>query len=428
MGLAGLLALTSVAYGKEPGSEAVYQRGVALGRAGHYHRAFALLLPLLQQEPGNYPLRRDVVVLFSWQGNCRAALRYYRPIAHRADPEDYLVAAVGECLLKNRRRRAARALLVPALQRYPSNTDIRQLLRNANERLASQGNPTVDLSLQSDSSDKGNIEWRARASAQQALTDRWTLIARALAARAQDPAFATGDLNRLGLGLRFDVGGSLTLGGEYSADVVRAGEGGFSWSLEGSPSDRWHFALGQTGFAEDVPLRAQAINVRARSSHASADVHSDDWRWEGSVNTSRSAFSDGNTRTSVGASIDYATVLKPRHERRLLLEIWHSSNTLPAAGVVYFNPASDFSLIGGYRFTWLVKTRYQRLARHIDLRGGLYAQQGYDTLPVASVRFAQELQFNSRSSLAFHVVLGSNVYDGGRETDATGGIEYIRKF
>jgi hypothetical protein len=428
LGLCALLLVAATAQASPADVEAAHRRGVELGRAGHYHEAFAILLPLLAREPGDYSIRRDVVVLYAWRGDCKSALRYFKPIAHHSVPEDYLVSAVGECLLDERRPRAARRLLGPASRRYPGNQDITHLLERARNTLASEGHPTMRLSLQSDSSDKGNIEWQARASVEQPLADRWQARVRYLAARAQDPVFATGDLNRIGVGLRHDLGATSRLGVEYSRDVVRTGEDGITWTLDATPSQNWHLGLSQESFAEDLPLRAKAVNVHARSVHGSADYHSDDWRWEGGLSAAYYEFTDGNRRSVWSISGDYATLLEARRERRILLELSHSTNTLPAASVVYFNPSSDLAMLAGYRITWLDKTKHKRHAHHLTLRAGSYGQEGYGSAAIWGIHYREELDFADRSGLGFDLGYDSRVYDGTREAGVTGSIEYFRRF
>lgn len=428
LGLCVLLVVAATAQASPADVEAAHRRGVELGRAGHYHEAFAILLPLLAREPGDYGVRRDVVVLYAWRGDCKSALRYFKPIARHPGPEDYLVSAVGECLLDEKRPRAARRLLGPATRQYPGNTDIARLLERAGKTLAAEGHPSLRLSLQSDSSDKGNIEWQARASAEQPLADRWQAWVRTLAARAQDPVFATGDLNRVGIGLRRDLSATSRLAVEYSGDVERSGEGGITWTLDAAPSKNWHFGLSQESFAEDLPLRAKAVNVHARSAHGSAAYHSDDWRWEGNLSAAYYDFSDGNRRSVWSISGDYATLLEARRERRVLLALSHSANTLPAASVVYFNPSSDLAMLAGYRITWLEQTRFKRHAHHITLRAGSYGQEGYGSAAIWGIHYREELDLTDRSSLGFNLGYDSRVYDGTREAGVTGGIEYLRRF
>ena len=106
-----------------------------------------------------------------------------------------------------------------------------------------------------------------------------------------------------------------------------------------------------------------------------------------------------------------------------MLELAQSSNTL--APTVYYNPLSATSLIGGYKYLWVVDSQYQRHTNDIYLWAGLYDQQTYGSAPIYGVRYQQSYQFTDDYSLNWFVSLASQVYDGGREAELDAGIRVV---
>ena len=88
------------------GIEATYAehtRGVKLAREERYDDALAILLPLLERFPDDYPLQRDVILINSWKGDCDEVLKRFERLRGRPQLDGYLVPPVADCAVKHAR-------------------------------------------------------------------------------------------------------------------------------------------------------------------------------------------------------------------------------------------------------------------------------------------------------------------------------------
>lgn len=427
---AGLLIVLAVAASTGSAANPVdaHRKAVELGRAGDYAQALAMLRQLLEHDPANYDVRRDAILIAAWSGDCRAAIRDYRLLGNHDAHENYLLATVGECLSDLDRPRRALALLHDARQRYPADSEIQAQRERAEKALVAQPRPRLETEFTSDSSDQGNVEWRAAVKATQEFADRLRVYGRYLAVRAADPRFATGDLNRVGMGAIWRPDSTTTLTGAYAWDLARADESGAQLTAEYAPTGLWVGRLSYDRYSEDVPLRAKAQGISTDRKEAGVDYHTADWKWEAGTSVSGFAFSDSNQRTQFSGYAGYATELKPRREQRFTLGLYQSRNTLPAGSTVYYNPVADQTVSLNYKLTHIRDSRFRRLVDHIRVSVGLYAQESYGTNPVYGVAYEQEIEPGARSALNWRISLSSNVYDGRRETGLGAGLYYRRDY
>src|SRR5512139_3710804 len=76
----GVLCASGIAHADDPASPGIettyadHTRAVELARGGRHDEALALLLPLLDRFPNEYPLQRDAILITIWKGDCDGGL------------------------------------------------------------------------------------------------------------------------------------------------------------------------------------------------------------------------------------------------------------------------------------------------------------------------------------------------------------------
>lgn len=424
-------------YGAPPppaGIESTYAdhaRGVELARAGHYDEGLALLLPLLQKFPDDYPLQRDVILVTIWKGDCTNALQRFERIRDRPDLEPYLVVPVSDCLLAGNRPWEAHRLTRLALKRHPEDAALRQAFVKAEIALrvdagVDEDSPAVDAELYTDSSDQGLTEWIGYAEGSTRVADATRLYARYRFTRSTDSDYRSGDLDRVGAGIRYRFDERFLLDQEFSADLYQSGQGGARTRLTYAPRDAWRYALAYNTFAEDTPLRARAAGIEARQWSADAAYEARDYRLSGRAAFDGYDFSDGNRRHSFYTTVGYAYEMRAEREQRVFVEWYQSANSL--ADAPYFNPHHDYSLGLTHRTDFVFESRYRRHVDHLYLNANLYQQEGYGTHPRASVRYEQDYDFDAMRAMSVGVGLLRNIYDGNYETDWQFNLRYHQRF
>lgn len=410
---------------------AEHTRAVELARAGRYDEGLAILRRLLERFPDDYPLERDTIIILTWKGDCDEALRRFAPLRARDELEPYLIVPVSDCLLAAGRPQEAAWLTRRALARHPGHEALEHALLKAQVALKLAGHdeerPEARLALISDESERGPREWRAEAEASARIAAGTRLYARYLHTRSSEPQFDPGELDRLGLGIRYRFDERWLLEQELARDTQRRGQGASRTALVFAPRDNWRYALRHTTWAEDLPLRARAAGIEARRSWLSADYHSMDWAWEGFAVASRYDFSDGNDRTSLYGTLGHAYARQPAREQRLFLEIYQSRNTLGDT-LPYFSPRRDRDVGLVHRSDFSYDTRYRRHVDRFSVMLGSYWQEGFGRHTRWGVRFEQDYDFDEANALSWATTWRRSVYDGTGEKELRVELYYRRRF
>lgn len=431
---AWVLAVPAWADEAAVGIETTYKehtRGVELARAGRYDEGLGALLPLLARFPDDYPLQRDVILITMWKGDCADALKRFEKVRHRPDLESYLVVPVSDCLLAANRPREARRLTRLALKRQPADESLRNALLKADlalrvDRNIDEESPVMDAGLYNDSSDQGLMEWIGIAEGSMRLFEDMRLYARYRFTRSSESAYRDGDLDRVGVGVRYRFDERWLLDQEFSTDVAESGMGGATTRVQYEPRDDWRFTALYASFAEAIPLRARAAGIDASQWSGEVNYESRDYRWEWAASLNRYDFSDSNQRTAFTALAGYAWERRARREQRLFLEWYQSNNTFDSA--VYFNPSRDYSLGLTHRTDFVYDTRFKRSVGHLWFSIAAYNQQGFGSYPRWAVRYEQNYDFNEANALVAGTALARNVYDGEYESEWRFYLHYHRRF
>lgn len=397
------------------------KQALAQARSGNHEQALVLLDGLLTRYPDHYPFQRDALVIASWKNDCQRVVDGFGRISAKKQNRPEVLLPTAKCLREQNRVRAAIKVLESGQQVNPRDKAIKAELVEARNELDSQ-HYTAEGLIYSDSSDAGNLEWRMEGKVWGEVADHLFGYARVAFVRAQDPAFATGELNRAVFGLDYDID-RFTVGGDVSADLIIPGEQGVSGRVRYRPNDLWNLFATYHSFSEEVPLRGKAVGVTSDQWHFDSYYHSPDYVWEWFFATDAFNYSDSNQRREWYSEATYGYDLTEKYEKRVVLELAQSSNTL--APTVYYNPLSATSVIGGYKYLWVVDSRYKRHADDIYLWAGIYDQQNYGSAPIYGARYQQSYQFTDDYSLNWFVSLASHVYDGGREAEIDAGIRVV---
>lgn len=410
---------------KQSSLKAEHQRAVDLAHNDNNAAALAILGPLLSKHPDNYPVRRDYVVISAWNGDCDNSLKAYEPIRQRSNKEAYLVTAVAECMAALRRTDEALALLKENKKYHPGNEDISEAYQALQNDIALDRKPEVQLSAGTSESDAGNREnfFNVRYSQQLYHATRW--FVRYFTTRAQDPEFETGDLNRAGAGIMHWFDPKWYFEQEFSKEIKNGGDFGSTTTFVHYPTSLWELRAQYASFAEDIPLRAKALDIDASRFTMGADYHSNDYVWEWSGSFATYDFSDGNNRDSFYTALGYGYLMKERLEQRIIGSLYRSSNTLN--NTVYFNPEHDLSLTVTHRTSYVFDSQYERHVDHLSVFAGRYNQQGFSAKFTYGVRYEQDYDFSDYHSLHWGAEYASNVYDGNRESNVSFIVTYTRK-
>ncbi|MDX1812823.1 MAG: hypothetical protein R3240_12780, partial [Gammaproteobacteria bacterium] len=92
----------------------LHDKAVNTAREGNPREGLAILQSILDKNPSNYPVRRDVVIIATWADDCDLALKNYKLIQDAPDQESYLLIPVSECLVARDRQADAIVLLEKA--------------------------------------------------------------------------------------------------------------------------------------------------------------------------------------------------------------------------------------------------------------------------------------------------------------------------
>jgi len=426
-----LPACADVTPDKIESTYAEHTRGVQLARAGQYDDGLAVLLPLLDRFPDDYPLQRDIVLIYAWKGACPSALHRFERIRNYPDLEPYLVVAASDCLLAANRPNEARRLTRLAYERHSDNEALQNAFLKSDlvlriDQNIDEQSPAVIAALHNDTSDQGLTEWIGRAEGSARIADATRLYVRHRFTRSTESQYQAGDLDRVGVGVRYRFDERLFLDQELSADFNEPGQGGSSTRVQFQPRDAWRFLAAYTSFAEAIPLRAHAAGIDAIQWTAEAAYERRDYRLEALVSMNYFDFTDSNQRTALYATAGYAYEMRARREQRLFLEWSQSRNSFDIA--VYFNPSRDNSLGLMHRTDFVYESRYRRHVDHLWLSVNAYSQDGFGTHGRWAVRYEQDYDFDKSRALVAGAGVARNIYDGKYETEARFYFSYSQRF
>ena len=422
-----LLLQSPLLYAANSSDQQARQRNaIAVARTGNYAAAIRELETLRKLAPGDTSIRRDLIRVYAWSGNCPRAMRLYRRIAQIPLHDSSLALAVADCLRAEELPTKSIVALSPAFQKNPNNQSLRKSYQQSQQDIEQRKPWFSYTGVEAKRSDKGSQETRLETELSRSFTDTTKGYVRALLLSGIDPVLPDGDSRRVGLGVQRRWMGGLKLKGEVSGGTGNTTNAGWLVRLESAHSERLSVHSEYTSYSDEVPLPAVAQNIHADRFSVGLDYHSSGYEFEGSLNLYRSLFSDSNRREGIATSIGYAYHRVPDRWRRVGLEIEHEQNSL--AGPAYFNPvdANRVALFHSIEFPF--KSRFRSHVDVLTIKAGLYAQAGFRTEYISEASYRQKYSLTDHSWLEWSASLASNVYDGERETESALQFSYARSF
>jgi len=374
--------------------------------------AYARLAPMSREAPANSQIRRELGMVELARGWPRAAQEDLA-IASTLDRRD-VGAYIGDA-------DAARALndyetVDDNLAKAQGFADRSPRLDRAIASWERQRGWQFDISTEQgkgSSPDYGDRDNTTQATILSPLIDdHWRVEALARRSTADLPE---GDVNRTRYG--FGVRGYLRGFEAYlralpSTDHYvnkTAIEAGFDWSL----TDHWSWAADFSTAGEDTPLRAQYYGISAKTIDTAVTWRASELT-EARLGLSRDDFSDGNKRTSWLGTVTQRLYTAPNLSIDGGVELSGSLNT--QTDRPYFNPRRDNSYALTGRMQNLLGQFYDRaVTQRIDVAVGQYAERGYATDWIATVRYGQTIQARAGLRLGWAISYHNQPYDGERE-------------
>jgi hypothetical protein len=430
MACAGLLFLAlsrdALAEVSVPEYQIIQRNAMANARSGEYPQAIATLERLLKQHPKDKRIKRDLMAVYSWAGDCRHSLRLYRQF-NRDDIDDRVsIAAVTDCLIKDERYLEANAILTPAREKYGYDRKILDLYIQTRKKL-SEKKPWYNYNgVEVGASDIGGNAIVFESELSREVSDATSLFTRLKLAHEHDPTFGDGSLKRLGVGFEHRFYNSLNWRAEASANIEGNTDPGLGSRLEYPYNDNLKVSAEYVTYAGDISLPAIGLGITADRFRLRSEFHNDGYAFKGSASAAQYRFSDTNLRQDLSVDFSYAYSREDEHWRRIGLAIDHETNTYPAAS--YFNPIDGNAVLLYHSWEIPFLTSKIKHRDRLTLKAGVYAQAGYATDAISELLYEQNFELSEDSAIAVSYSLASNVFDGARETDAVVSFSFERSF
>ena len=402
------------------------KNAMAMARSGEYPEAIAILEKILRQSPDDKRIKRSLIAVYSWSGDCRHSLGLFRQF-NREDIDDRVsVAAVSDCLIKDERYLEANAILTPAREKYGYDRKILNLYLQVRAKLAKY-KPWYNYNgIELGASDIGGHSIIFESELSREINDATSLFTRLKLGEENDPAFGYGNLKRLGVGFEHRFYSDLNWRAELSANIEGNTDTGLGSRLEYPYNDNLKVSAEYVTYAGDISLPAIGLGITADRFRLSSEFHNDGYAFKGSASAGQYRFSDSNLRQNMSVDLSYAYSREDDRWRRFGVAIDHETNTYLAAS--YFNPIDGNSVV--FYHSWEIPF-LEKGVKHRDrltLKAGMYAQRGYDTDAISEILYEQKFELTDDSSISAGYSLMSNVFDGVRETDAVMSFSFERSF
>lgn len=410
-----------------PEFEEQHSRAIDLAHNDEHDKSLAILRQLLKSNPDYYPVLRDYVVVSSWNDMCDESLKYYKKIAKYPDQESYLIIPVSECMVSAGKLQQAKIILTNGLKKSPDDKDLKEALSEVQDEIDEQSRGNLNVNLENNNTNGPNNEWRFQTRYVQPLTEGFSVYGKYFFATSKDNVIETDDMNRIGIGAVIDLYRNLKLDQEFSTDLRESDEYGSRTNLIFAPDPLWYMNLEYTSYWEDISLRANAQGIKAKGWNYNADFHTDDYRWDWLVSVNDHRFTDANHRSSFYTQGGYAFELTPKREQRVVLELDLTRNSIiPTAA--YFNPERASTIALAYKLDMVLDTRFRRHVDTLSITVGNSDQKNFGSDFIGGIFYQQDYDFNKTTSLSFGLGVSSKVYDGNREENFDGRLNFNKRF
>lgn len=396
----------------------------ALGRgfAGDLPEAQARLETLADRAPMNASVRQELASVYLWRGWPRRAERELDLTL--AVAPDHVGSLVGKAAvhLELEELGAADEVLDSLEVVAPENEHVRRLRER--EEAATAWELAVDGSAARSSG--GELGTRDRGVETTLRTPPLLDGLRAFATTYfSDASFADGPArhDRIGAGVEF---ATRPVSLRVAMDAGRTPPGRIGISVDGELrfDDRHTARLSFQSRSRRAPLQAVLHDVDAWSARAAIERRWSERR-RAVLELDWLEMDDGNRRRSAYAALEQRLLTTPRLRLTGLGEVYGELNTRDDAP--YYNPPSSVAPALGAVGEWTTWSRYERsFVQRLGLTGGLAWQEGFETRPVAAIRYEHDWTLSPRLDLRYGVRWARPVYDGApeRRLQLHGGFEW----
>ena len=358
--------------------------------------------------PYDSDIRSGLATAYLWRGWPRKSLQEFS-IAHSIDPDNvYVTVGMLRAMNQNDRGREARGLAGELAKKYPGNETVKRVIHDFNiqDRAFLSGgggvireDPGVDASYWSARIDQPLFPWRK--------------IYGEYVRRDYEHDDFTETIERGIVGLDWRLGRDWWSGASYSADQ-NGEDGGFSTSLNYTPSDILAVGAFYESYSLSVPLRARVRGIESEEYSVNFRVRTSElFSLESAV--SYFPLSDDNNHTSVQIRLDRRVTTGPRWKTWIRMEGYGLRNS--SQDVPYFSPPSLYQvyLVPNVEHVW-----FRRYGKAVTDRlygaAGIQKQEEYNTAFVWYLRYDQQYQLSDRFAFNIGVTYSMQNYDG-EDTD-----------
>lgn len=380
----------------------------ALGRAyaDDLEEAQQRLAALARQAPNNTNVRKELGHIYLWRGWPRLALDEFLSVL-TLDP-NHLGAQTGlvEATAMTGDLVAADAALVPLVERYGDDTEVRRLERRRQTR------QLRELWVQAlGGSSSGSAEGSDDLGYETYLYDApWTSTLRPFVhgyyaeATYYDKSV---HYDRLGVGLHYRSR-NIELRGEL--DDGSSTDPGLALQLAWSADDFWSLRAGLDSRSDNVPLQAHGEGIYGWSATLGVEYRFHEGRSLG-FEFQHLGLSDGNNRRIFSVYGRQRLFTSSRYKLDGTLYLYQQRNS--KSGAPYFNPSQDRSAEITLANEWLTYRHYEKTFRQrLLISAGRNSQRGFGNDTVGSLAYEHHWDLNDRLGFSYGLSRLRSVYDG----------------
>ena len=405
---------------------AIQKNSMAMARSGQHQKAIDNLNTLLKSSPDDRSLKRDLLVVHAWAGQCKKSLHLYSALQPVDSNDRDLVHAVAGCLVAEEFYLKAISVLTPAVRKFKYDRALQELYNKARTARDQQKRWFNYNGGEYGTSDTGAFKTAFESELFRKMTDELTIYARLNIAREHDPVLADGELNRLGLGIDYRFINGLVLREELSGSLAGNTHTGVLSKIDYGYSERISYSAEYATYAEDIPLPAIAQNISSDRLKLGASFNSDGYVFEGTAYIWQYRFSDSNLKQGATVDTAFAYHRQENRWRRIGFSINHESNSL--AGPAYFNPSDANTIVAYHSMEFPWNSKFKQHKDVLTIKAGIYAQAGFASEYISELIYEQKYTLTDNSWLELGASVASNVYDGARETESSLRFSYARSF
>jgi biofilm PGA synthesis protein PgaA len=239
-------------------------------------------------------------------------------------------------------------------------------------------------------------------------------------------AYAEGDARRRRIGTGVEYRSHRFTATALVSDSRDDGNTGFAANLSYRHSDFWNFAFGVEQNSDNVQLRAHRLGIEADRGFLTASFAPHELA-SISFGIDYADYSDGNVLETLFADGRRRIVNRPRSKLDATISLGFGRTETSA--VPYYSPTKDRTARIGLEHRFRLYRRYDREVGQIfAVSAGEYAQQGFESGSIWSIRYGIDWTLSDRLSLGIEAQRHGQLFDGLREHATVGLVSVSGRF